>query len=130
MRWRQVSNLQAAKFTGSWAQECDSDKQHLIVVNIDALQPYGLEMLRGITADPQLHGTPVIVISESFDPDFVRGCFEGRATAYIVCADDAALMQSAAQVINDHYIMAHLEPRVTLHNSYATALARNLPPGQ
>ncbi|EMA40009.1 response regulator [Halobiforma nitratireducens] len=55
----------------------------IVIVDLDLPGKDGCELLEAIRAEPRLRRLPVLVFTDSSDPDDVSRCYEAHANAYL-----------------------------------------------
>lgn len=77
------SGSEALDFLHRRGEYSDAVQPNLILLDIDLPEMDGHRLLEDLTADPELEGTPVIVLSGSDKAERVARSYELRANAYV-----------------------------------------------
>ncbi len=64
-------------------QHREANKAYLLLLDIRMPKVDGVEVLRRIKADPNLHSIPVIMLTTTNDPREIRECYELGCNCYI-----------------------------------------------
>lgn len=82
-RMRMTTSVLVAKDGGEALELLRGNVPDLVLLDLKMPRIDGIEVLRQIRAQPQLHQVPVIVLSSSDEPRDVRACYENGANSYV-----------------------------------------------
>lgn len=102
--------LEALNFLNKRGSYKDSPRPNLVLLDVEMPRLNGLETLAVIKNDPELRSIPVIMLSNSARPDYVRRSYEAHANCYVLKPTDLERSAKLIEAVGSFWIDFALEP--------------------
>ncbi len=96
--------VEAMEFLTRQGAHSNAPTPDLVVLDLNMPRKNGLEVLREMKADPNLHHIPVIVLTTSKAEEDVREAYKLNAAAYVTKPVDFEAFVDAVQAIDDFWL--------------------------
>jgi CheY-like chemotaxis protein len=84
------------------------EKPALILLDVNQLDPAGIEFLKTAKSDPELSRIPVVVLSTSQERRDILESFDLNVAGYIVKPTEYAALVEAVKIIEDYWSLSYL----------------------
>lgn len=90
---------------------CNStEKPLMVLLDLKLPKKDGFDVLAVIKKDPQLHSTPVIVLTSSSDSGDIKKAYDLGANSYIIKPVDYSIFVNVASQIYEYWSMINILP--------------------
>ena len=114
--------LAALDFLSRRGQYANAPRPDLILLSMNMKYVSGLDVLRRIKADPELHSIPAVVLSTSVNPADARKAYDSQANCYLQKPSDLERTCLLVQAIKTLWMDFAFIPKIVPPSRTKTAL--------